>query len=265
MERLRHLARWFVIAQEVGLVDADTVDHLTTIARHHMEQVVHHFGLRAVSLHFQVESGVHVHGYRLDVLAMLTEPLEEWANRLAAFAVANPQHACSLGIHDHRGVAMALVQGELVHHQAPEVAGLDGACLRFQAAFVEGLEGVPMQAGKLADVADGQYPQQALEPGLQTSSQAGSRLQPIDPFGHPAHTAGSRRDARAIGATPADPAGRGHARGVDAVRESTDRAADSAHTGALAWPGVRARSAGYFQLRGERRRRRSLARKRQDQ
>lgn len=42
-------------------------------------------------LHFQVESGVNVHGDRLDVLAMLTEPLEEWANRLATGAV--PTHS----------------------------------------------------------------------------------------------------------------------------------------------------------------------------
>jgi len=125
---LDHLARWFVIAQEVGLVDEDTVDHLTTVARHHMEQVVHHFGLRAVPLHFQVESGVHVHGDRLDVLAMLTGPLEEWANRLATGAVADPQHACSLRIHDHRGVAMALVQGELVHPQAPGAGRRPARC-----------------------------------------------------------------------------------------------------------------------------------------
>ena len=45
-----------------------------------------------------------------------------------------------------------------------------------------------MHAGEFADVAHGQYPQQALEPGLQTSSQAGSRLQPMDPFGHPPTT-----------------------------------------------------------------------------
>jgi len=45
-----------------------------------------------------------------------------------------------------------------------------------------------MQAGEFADVAHGQYPQQALEPGLQTSSQAGSRLQPMDPFGNPPTT-----------------------------------------------------------------------------
>jgi hypothetical protein len=32
------------------------------------------------------------------VLAMLTGPLEEWANRLATGAVADPQHACSLRI-----------------------------------------------------------------------------------------------------------------------------------------------------------------------
>ncbi len=64
--------------------------------------------------------------------------------------MADPQHPRALGIHVHRGVA--IVQGELVHHQAAYVAWLKNADRSFHAALVERLEGVPMQASQAADV-----------------------------------------------------------------------------------------------------------------
>lgn len=70
---------------------------------------------------------------------------------------------------------------------------------------------------------------------------------------------------RAVEVGLVDPTDRGHVVAVNAGHESTDWAAGSVRTEALAWLGVPARLAGYFQQRGERRRRRSLARKRQDQ
>jgi len=73
-------------------------------------------------LYLQVESRVHVHGHRLNLLAVLAEQFKERADRLTAVAVADPQHPCSLGIHDDRGIAMPLVQGELVHHQPADTA-----------------------------------------------------------------------------------------------------------------------------------------------
>ncbi|MNF81410.1 hypothetical protein D3C84_636820 [compost metagenome] len=182
---LDHPARRLVLAQAVGLVDPDAVDHLAPVTRHHVEQVVHHFGPWAMLFHFQVESGVHVHRHRLDLLTAFTEQLEERADRLTAVAVADPQHPRALGIHDHRGVAMAFVQGELVHHQAANITRLEGPDGGFQSTFVELFERMPMQTGEAADMADGQQLQQALEPDAQALSQAGGWLQPVDPLGHP--------------------------------------------------------------------------------
>ncbi|SER99539.1 hypothetical protein SAMN04244573_04706 [Azotobacter beijerinckii] len=85
----------------------------------------------------------------------------------SAIALAHREGAGSLGIHDHRCVAMALVQGELVHHPATHVAGIGGADRDLQAALVQRLEGVPVQPGEPADVADRQQLQQALDPGAQ--------------------------------------------------------------------------------------------------
>jgi len=67
-----------------------------------------------------------------------------------------PEDAGTLGIHDHRRVTMAFVQGELVHDQAMHVAGIEGADRGLQAALVQRLEGVPVQPGEPADVADRQ-------------------------------------------------------------------------------------------------------------
>ncbi|MCY1372634.1 hypothetical protein D9M69_598550 [compost metagenome] len=97
----------------------------------------------------------------------------------------DPQHPRALGIHDHRGVAMAFVQGELVHHQAANITRLEGPDGGFQSTFVELFERMPMQTGEAADMADGQQLQQALEPDAQALSQAGGWLQPVDPLGHP--------------------------------------------------------------------------------
>ncbi len=64
---------------------------------------------------------------------------------------------------------MALVQGELVHHQAAYLAWLKNADRSFHAPLVERLEGVPMQASQAADVADQQQLQQTLKPNPQGS------------------------------------------------------------------------------------------------
>ena len=49
------------------MIDADSVNHLTSITLHHMKRLVPHFGLRTVLLRFQVEGGVHVHGNRFNL------------------------------------------------------------------------------------------------------------------------------------------------------------------------------------------------------
>lgn len=63
---LDHLARRFVLAQELSLIDADTVDHLAAVTRHHMKQVAYHLGLRAMPLRLKIES----RRLRLDPLAV---------------------------------------------------------------------------------------------------------------------------------------------------------------------------------------------------
>ncbi|MCY1462564.1 hypothetical protein D9M71_803520 [compost metagenome] len=80
---------------------------------------------------------------------------------------------------------MAFVQGELVHHQLTHLAWLKRPHRGFQAALVECLEGVPVQAGEAADMADRQQLQQTFEPDAQTLGQAGGRLQPVNSLGHP--------------------------------------------------------------------------------
>ncbi|MCY1526058.1 hypothetical protein D9M68_610610 [compost metagenome] len=122
--------------------------------------------------HFQVEGGVHVHRHRFDLPATLAQQLEERAYGLTAVALAHPQYPRAFGIHDDRGVAVALVQSELIHHQTPDIAWLEGPYAGLQAALVDSLDRVPVQSGELADMADRQQLQQRFDPRPQSLCQA---------------------------------------------------------------------------------------------
>ncbi|MNT05889.1 hypothetical protein D3C72_1405340 [compost metagenome] len=124
-----------VIAQTVGLVHAHPVDHLPPVFGHHVKQVVDHPRLRAVRLHLQIESGIHVHGDCVDAgTARRPQPRKEWPDRLPAAPFAHPQHPPGIGIHDNRGVAMAFVERKFVHHQTTRLRLGQGVQLLRQAA-----------------------------------------------------------------------------------------------------------------------------------
>ena len=140
----------------VGLIHPDPVDHLPAEFGDHMEQVVDHPGLGAPGLHLQVHGGVHVHGHRLDVLAMRPQPLEAGPNRLAGSTFTHPQHLPGLGIDHHTGVAVALEQGELVHHQIADQTEVRLGQVPGQPGLVDGLQGVPVQTGQAGDLLERQ-------------------------------------------------------------------------------------------------------------
>jgi len=58
----------------------------------------------------------HVHPHSLNLLApFLPEQFEKWTDVLAAASLSHPEHAPRICVRDHRGVAMAFVEGELIH------------------------------------------------------------------------------------------------------------------------------------------------------
>jgi hypothetical protein len=67
---------------------------------------------------------------------------------------------------------MALVQGELIHHQTSDIAWLEGPYTGLQAAFVDVLDRVPVQPGESADMANWQHLQQRFDPCAQPLRQA---------------------------------------------------------------------------------------------
>ena len=158
--------------QCVGLIHPDTVYHLPTVARHDMEQVINHLGLRTMFFYLQIEGGVHVHGNGFNLLALFAQQLEKGANGLPAITVAHPQHTSPFSIHDHSGITMAFMQSELVHHQPSHSARFKGANTGLESAYVDGLDGMPMQSGEQVDMTDGHQLKQGLNPALQSSSEA---------------------------------------------------------------------------------------------
>lgn len=94
--------------------------------------------------HFQINGCVHVHRHGFDLSALRSDLFEERAYGQAAVAQANPQNTGAIGIHGHRRITMAFMQGELIHHQATHITRLKGAECSLYMPFVQRLDGVPV-------------------------------------------------------------------------------------------------------------------------
>lgn len=158
---------------------------LPTKAGHDGKQVIDDFSARAMGAHLQIESGVHVHCDSLDVLAALfAQQFEEWPDRFATVAFADPQHAHTLSIHDHRRVAVPLVQGEFIHHQPTHTLRIESTVPGLQTPMVDAFDGVPVQARELSNVGDRQDLHQRFDPGSQSVRDAPPSVEPVQAFGH---------------------------------------------------------------------------------
>lgn len=175
-----------LLAQGIGLVDADAVDHFATEARRHVEQVIDDLGLRTVLPDLQVERRVHVHRHCLDAGAAIgATGLEERAHRRSAVAFADPQHAHAFGVHHHAGVAVPLVQCELVNHQTSGLTRVEAAVQLSQSSPVDLLDGVPVQARELRNIGDRQQGAQPLHPDPKPARHARACVQPAYRLDHP--------------------------------------------------------------------------------
>ena len=117
MTALEHFACGGLITRGIVLVNTHPIGHVATEAGDDVEEVINDFRLRTMLLHLQTERRVHAHDHRFDLsAAFLSQQLKERADCLPAVALTNPQNTHPICIHDHRGVAMSLVQRKLVHH-----------------------------------------------------------------------------------------------------------------------------------------------------
>ena len=145
---LHHLPGGLVMAQAVGLVRADPVDGLPAVLRHHVEEVEDDLGVRALGPELLLEGGGHVHDHGVDPGTALGAQHvgEEGPDGLPGAADPDPQDLLAGGVDDDGGVAVALVQGELVdapHRDVGEVHGLEAGG---QGPFVHLLHGMPVDA-----------------------------------------------------------------------------------------------------------------------
>ena len=132
-----HAPATAVGTQLVGPIDPHPVDDLAAVLGHDVEQVEHDGRVRAVRLHLAFIASVHVHDGRLQGLtARRAEQLEERPDVLAAPAAADPQHALAHRLHDHGGVAVALLDRKLVQRDDPHAVQIDRSQLLLQAGVV---------------------------------------------------------------------------------------------------------------------------------
>jgi hypothetical protein len=77
--------------------------------------------------------------------ALAAEQLEERADVLAAPAATDPQHALARGLDNHRGIAMALVDRELIERDDLEAVEVDGPQFAQQASAIDLLDRLPVE------------------------------------------------------------------------------------------------------------------------
>ena len=178
-----HLAGWFVVGQAVGFVDADPVDHLAAELGDHVEEVEDDAGRRlgvgALGADLGLVGTVHIHGHGLDAVAPgAAQQFEERADILAPAAAPDPQNLLDRGIDDDGGVAMTLVNGELIHGQDGDAAQINGAERIHQVSLVDRLHGIPAQAEERRDMLDRKHLAQPRHALGQTPGDAGISIQP---------------------------------------------------------------------------------------
>ena len=152
-----HFSRRFIAFQCIRLLHSHPVHHLSAIASHHVEQVVDHLRLPGSVASPPGRTPCSCPSPPLQSAGIARQSCSKGTDSGPAVAVPHPQDAGSLGIHDHGGIAVSLVQGKLIHHQPPHLPKFDGAHTGLQTALVDLLDGVPTDPGELADMADGRY------------------------------------------------------------------------------------------------------------
>lgn len=99
------------MAQTVGFIHAHLVDYLSPAFSHCVKHAHRTPGLRANSLHHQIEGCIIVHGGRLGTGAAPGDPpSKERSYRLSVVLFAASQHLPGICIPDDDGVAMAFVE-----------------------------------------------------------------------------------------------------------------------------------------------------------
>ena len=106
---------------------------------------------------------------------------EEGGDGGPAVAMPHPQDAGSLGIRDHGGIAMSLVQGALIHHQPPYLPEFDGAHSGLQTALVDLFDCVPTDPVSWLTWRMGGL-NERFKPALHAPGKVGASEQPIDMF-----------------------------------------------------------------------------------
>ena len=108
-------------------------------------------------------------GAPCNVLAMLSQPLEEWPYGGPGAAFADPQNLFALSIHDYGGIAMPLEQGKLIHEQEAHLTQIRFGHGSSESLLINGLQGMPVDAGELGDMLEWQQRHQRFEITLQSA------------------------------------------------------------------------------------------------
>ena len=104
--------------------------------------------------------------------------IDKRADILAPAAAPDPQNLLDRGIDDDGGVAMTLVNGELIHGQDGDAAQINGAERIHQVSLVDRLHGIPAQAEERRDMLDRKHLAQPRHALGQTPGDAGISIQP---------------------------------------------------------------------------------------
>jgi hypothetical protein len=144
--------------QSVRLVDPYAIDHLTAVLGDHVEQVVDDARVRRVGRDFLAIRRAHVHHDRFEPRTSRgSQQAKERSQILACAAATDPKHALPRRLDHHRGVAVALLDRELIEPENRDTAEIDRPEPRRQVALVDLLDRLPVEPDVRGHVAQAHH------------------------------------------------------------------------------------------------------------
>jgi len=180
---LNDFASGLVVPEPISFVYANAVDHLPTVLRDDVEQILHDLDPWALVPNFLLVGGVHVDRHCTEPTPTLrSQFLKKRPDVLTTPAPTHPKDALGRWVYNHRGVAMSLLNGELIHGDDFDTAEIDWSKGFLQVFSVDLLDGVPSHPHVVSDVL---YRQHGAKPHNvlgQPTRDAGIGGQPIELF-----------------------------------------------------------------------------------
>ena len=150
---------------------------------YHVEEIEDDLDMRDLALYGQNIGVSHVHHYGFQVFSLFERHAREESPKGAGFSVfANPNHSPSLVVENHRQIAVAFADGDLVYGQdtKPLIIGLPVVSL--QELLIDSLDCFSVQSPMKGHLLDSHNPAKLVNITRQSLDYSQERIEQIEFF-----------------------------------------------------------------------------------